>query len=165
MLRRTFLTTSGAVAVGGFGATALLGNAPDILLTVSGDVAGGSPKEYSDADLSALPQVSFTTSTMWTDGDRTFSGPTLLSLLDDVGAGPGPLRLTAVNNYAVTMPRDAIEPDAPIIATRIDGEPFNRRQNGPLWVVFPYDSDIRFQSEEVYAFSIWQLIQIEILSA
>ena len=135
--------------------------AQDILLTLDGNIEGGE-RGFSDADLQALPQVEFETSTIWTEGTQRFSGPSLASLLEAAGAGEGDLTLMAINDYIVEMPRDVVEASAPIIATRIDGEPFSRRDKGPLWLVFPYDSDARFRAESVYAYSVWQLVGITI---
>jgi hypothetical protein len=135
--------------------------AQDILLTIDGNIEGDA-RGFSDADLQALPQVEFETSTIWTEGTQRFSGPTVASLLEAVGAGEGNLTLMAINDYIVEMPRDVVEASAPIIATRIDGEPFSRRDKGPLWLVFPYDSDARFRAESLYAYSVWQLVGITI---
>lgn len=159
MLRRQFLRTTGAVmslcAIGQSGHAA-----GDVLLTI--DVAGdGSDlRQFTDADLLALPQISFTTSTIWTDGALTFSGPSLADVLAAAGLASGDITLTAVNDYSVAMPRAQIETGVPIIANRINGAPFGVRDKGPLWLVFPYDAADRYQSEEVYSYSIWQLTQI-----
>ena len=48
----------------------------------------------------------------------------------------------------------------PIIATRFDGNPFSVRENGPLWLIFPYDRDEEFRRDRIYAVSVWQLVQI-----
>ena len=137
--------------------------AQQTLLRVSGDIAANAPATFSDADLSALPLNEFQTGTIWTDSVQTFAGPTLQALLDAVEAGPGDLELVAANNYKVLLPRDEIEETVPIIANRINGDAFGIRDKGPLWVVFPFDSDPRYQNEEVYAFSIWQLTEIRVL--
>lgn len=161
MLRRTFMTICGGSAINAMVATTSAGQSDDILLTV---INGDTETALTDAALMELPQVSFQTSTIWTASEQTFSGPSLHSVLDLVGAGPGPVRLTAVNDYAITIPRKDIEGSAPIVANRINSAAFNTRQKGPLWLVYPYDSDIRYQTEEIFAFSIWQLTQIEVLS-
>jgi hypothetical protein len=31
------------------------------------------------------------------------------------------------------------------------------REKGPLWVIYPYDSDPAYRTEETYSRSIWQL--------
>jgi hypothetical protein len=137
--------------------------AAEVVLRV--DVAGdGSDiRTLTDADLAVLPQTSFTTTTIWTTEAATFSGPSLAAVLDFLGAEGAALSMVAVNDYKVEMPWALIEQDTPIIANRINGEPFSIRDKGPLWVVFPYDSDPRFQTEEIYSVSIWQLNQIQIV--
>lgn len=159
MIRRDFLTLAGAAA--GLVLVSAPARADETLLTVSGAVEGGT-RGFTDSDLLALPQVSFESTTIWTEGRQRFSGPSLASVLEAAGAGAGDLNLTAVNDYTVLMPRSVVEAGAPIVANRIDGEPFSRRDKGPLWIVFPYDSDERFRSENVYAYSVWQLTHITI---
>ena len=56
---------------------------------------------------------------------------------------------------------DAVE-GGPIIAYYTNGEEMSRRDKGPLWVVYPYDSDIAYQTELVYSRSIWQLDRISV---
>lgn len=136
--------------------------AGDAVLTLTGDVRDGRVV-FDDDALSSLPQVEFASKTLWTDGTRRFSGPSLAALLDSAGAGDGDLRLVALNNYSVDMPRDAVEQEAPIVAHRIDGNAFGIRRNGPFWVLFPYDQEPRFQSDVYYAYSVWQLNRIEVL--
>lgn len=123
-----------------------------------------APVALSDADLAALPQVEFTTTTIWTEGELTFSGPSLSGLLATLGVADADVEMTAINNYKVRVPREAIETDAPIIANRIDGEPFGVRQKGPLWLVYPYDAEERYRSETVFSYSIWQLTSIRVLT-
>lgn len=123
----------------------------------------GAETLFSDETLSGLPQVSFTTKTLWTEGDIEFSGPSLHSVLEAAGMPEGTqgIRLTALNDYSVTMETSLIETQAPIVANRINGAPFSVRDKGPLWIMFPFDLDIRFRSESFYALSIWQLSRIE----
>ncbi|RID92494.1 hypothetical protein D2N39_07570 [Gemmobacter lutimaris] len=68
--------------------------------------------------------------------------------------------LLALNDYAIDVDWSKIDDQAPIIATRINGATFGVRENGPLWVIYPFDSNIRFQDEMIYASSVWQLIAI-----
>ena len=134
MIRRNFLTLAGSAA--GLAFLSAPAWADDILLTLSGNVEGGE-RTFTDADLLALPQVSFETATNWTEGNLTFSGPSLASVLEAAGAGDGDLTLAAINDYVVSMPRAVVEAGAPIVANRIDGAPLSRRDKGPLWIVFP----------------------------
>jgi len=161
MKRRDLLTYS--TSFGLYGVTGFRAHAQSSVLTFSGDVSSDA-LSFSDADLLELPQVSFETSTLWTEGVQEFSGPSLKSVLEATNAGEGNLLMSAVNDYSVEMPQDIITDDFPIIANRIDGEPFSVRDKGPLWIVFPYDSDRSLQQELVYSYSIWQLNRIEVLA-
>ncbi|MDF1710449.1 MAG: oxidoreductase [Paracoccaceae bacterium] len=160
MFKRFFLMVVGALGL--VHMTAGLA-AAEVLLSVDVKGDGSEIRTLTDDELSALPQVSFTTSTIWTTESVTFSGPSLASVLEAVGAQDGALSMVAVNDYKVEMPRSLVEEEVPVVANRINGEPFSIRDKGPLWVVFPYDADARFQTEEIYSFSIWQLTQIQVV--
>lgn len=137
----------------------------NVLLQVApadGSAAESSPVTFDRARLEALPQHEFTTSTIWTVGDHSFSGPSLHDVLVDAELSGTTVYLVAANGYEVRMAWDELEDTVPIIATRIDGEPFSVREKGPLWVVFPYDLDARYRTEAVYALSIWQLTGVRV---
>lgn len=159
MKKRDFIFGAAASAVG-LGCKAQAGL--DLLL-LDGDVNSGTPVGLTDADLLALPQKEFETRTQWTNGLRRFSGPLLVDLLHRYSAGPGELQLTATNAYSVTVSRDLVTAQGPIIANRIDGEPFSLREKGPLWLVYNYDQGPAFRTEVVFAASVWQLRQITVL--
>lgn len=115
------------------------------------------------ADLDAMEQVTFSTTTIWTDGKVEFSGVPLKALLDGIDANGTHVEMVALNDYKVAMPMAEIEDTAPIIATRMDGEPMSVRDKGPYWVVFPYDQDPKYQTETIYSFSIWQLNRLKVV--
>ena len=137
----------------------------DILLTVSGAVTVTNRGDMAVFDLGlleSLPQVEFTTATIWTQGEHRFTGVTLEALLDAVGADGTILNATAINDYSVEIPvSDAVE-GGPIVAYRMDGETMSVRDKGPLWVVYPYDDVREYRSEVIYSRSIWQLDRIDI---
>ena len=123
----------------------------------------GAPAVTSLADLDDLAQTEFTTTTIWTDGDVTFSGVSLLHFLKAHDVTSGRVRLTALNDYSVEMPLAELEQDAPIVATRINDALIGVRDKGPFWLVYPYDSAPRFRTETVFARSIWQLNKVTVL--
>jgi len=136
------------------------------LLRISGQIVSPEGRDFVDLDrseLESLPQVTFETSTIWTDAAINFSGPALDDVLASVGAGQERILLFAENGYNVEFPREHLESAAPIIATRINGDPFSLREKGPLWLVFPYDSDPVYRTQTIYAYSIWQLTSIEVI--
>ncbi len=135
-----------------------------ILLTVYGHIQKtnvGDTAQFDLAMLDALGRIEFETNTIWTDGSVTFTGVPLSALLDTLGVTSGTLKATAVNDYIIEIPVADVEPDAPIIAHHMNGEQMARRDKGPLWIVYPYDRDEKYQTEVTYSRSIWQLDRIE----
>ena len=135
-------------------------DAQDLPLSISN---GQTTIELALSDLDQMPQVTFTTTTIWTEGDVTFSGVPLSHLLEHAVATGVTLRMMALNDYAVDMPIDEIEDLHPIVATRMNGEKMRVRDKGPYWIVYPYDSDPGLQTETTYARSIWQLKSLSVI--
>ena len=138
----------------------------ETILTISGVIAQSGPDGTAQFDmemLQALPQRSFETSTIWTEGEISFVGVSLSVLLEQIGAEGATIRATAINDYAVEIPVDSISALDPIVAYEMDGVAMSRRQKGPLWIVYPYDSDTKYQTEVIYSRSIWQLDRLEVV--
>lgn len=132
----------------------------EIVLTVTGTA---EPAEFTMAELQAMPATSFETTTIWTEGAQSFTGVSLHSFLAELGVEGGTLNAAAINDYVVEIPvADAVE-GGPIIAYARNGEVMSVRNNGPLWIVYPYDSNADYQSEVIYARSIWQLVRIDVV--
>lgn len=138
----------------------------DVLLTVSGAIETTNAYGMAQFDLEMLEALDATvidTSTIWTDGTQSFQGVSLDVLVDRLGLTGDTLRATAINDYAVDIPiSDAVE-GGPIIAYRLNGDTLSVRDKGPLWIVYPYDSDASYRSEVIYSRSIWQLDRIVVL--
>jgi hypothetical protein len=135
------------------------------LLTVSGafDTVEGDALALDRSALMELPITTFETSTIWTEGAHTFTGVSLADLAADLGIESGQFLATAINDYTVEIPfSDAVE-GGPIIAYLMDGKEMSVRDKGPLWVIYPYDSDADYRSEVIYSRSIWQLDRLEIV--
>ena len=124
---------------------------------------GDVVREYDLETLAAMPSVTFRTTTIWTEGDQTFTGVPLSHVLADAGVTGGTLEARAINDYAVRIPvSDAVE-GGPIIAYRRNGQDMSVRDKGPLWIVYPFDSKQEYQSEVIYSRSIWQLDRLAAL--
>ena len=103
------------------------------------------------------------TSTIWTEGLRSFTGTPMAALLQRLGITSGTIQASAINDYTVEIPvADLLEGHA-LLAWHLDGQPMSVRQKGPLWIVYPYDSDNRFQSEIYFSRSIWQLARLTLV--
>lgn len=142
-------------------------NAKDLLPTSTENPvltikANGQTYELDADDLRTLPSKSFTTTTIWTDGPQAFLGIPTDELLKLLGATDGVLRLTAANGYVIDVPIEHYGQTTSIIAYERNGNPMTLRDKGPLWLVYPFDSDPAYKSEIIYANSIWQLERIEV---
>lgn len=132
------------------------------LLIVDGNITGSTPRSFDRDALYDLPRTEFTTSTVWTSGKLQFAGVRLSDLMTEIGATGDTIHVVALNDYAITLPMSDATPDGPIIAYEINGKPMTIRDKGPLWIVYPYDSDERFRTEIIYGRSVWQLVRIEV---
>ncbi|MBO9476733.1 oxidoreductase [Shimia sp. R11_0] len=144
-----------------------LASAEDTLLTVSGEVAAteqGQAWSFTVEDLREMPKTTFETETIWTDGVQVFEGVSLDVLLDHVGAQGETIRATAANDYAITIPSGDAVSGGPIVAYLRNGQEMSLRDKGPLWIVYPFDDNVIYKSEEYYSRSIWQLNRIEVVA-
>ena len=133
-----------------------------VLLSVRIADGDAPAAQYTIDDLRALTQVTFETETIWTSGPQQFTGVPLAVLMERMGVSSGQLVAHAVNDYSVEIPvSDAVE-GGPIVAFERNGAEMSLRNKGPLWVVYPYDSNPAYRTEEVYSRSIWQLDRIVI---
>lgn len=138
----------------------------DVLLTVSGRIDTTNADGTAQFDLDMLEELdatTFETTTIWSEGTHTFQGVSLKVLADRLGISGDTLRATAINDYAVDIPlTDAVD-GGPIVAYKMDGATMSVRDKGPLWIVYPFDSDAAYRSEVIYSRSIWQLDRIVVL--
>ncbi len=135
----------------------------EVLLTLSGEIAvtnGDGVARFDRAMLEAMPAVTVSTSTIWTEGVQEFTGVPLADLLARVGVTEGVLSATAINDYAVEIPVTDAVAGGPIVAYALDGQPMSVRDKGPLWIVYPYDDNADYRTEVIYSRSIWQLDRI-----
>jgi hypothetical protein len=154
-----------ALGGGPLGAEVMTAPKGEVILTVSGTIANvnGAGVMALDADLLAsLPQHSLTTGTIWTEGTATYTGVLLRDLLAAAGATGTTLTLTALNDYAISMPAAEVAADGPLLAYLVDGQPMSVRDKGPIWMIYPYDEVAAYRTEQTYARSIWQLARIEV---
>lgn len=163
---RSFLATALSVLAAVVAPPATAQDEAATLLTV---VTPQAEYALSRADLDAIGCTHVTTRTIWTEGEQDFAGVPLVDLVRAFGAEAGggavSLRAQAINDYTVIIPvTDAVE-GGPIIAHTRNGASMTIRDNGPLWLIYPYDSNPDYRTEVIYARSIWQLERIELVAA
>lgn len=165
MLRSIFhaVAITAVTAVASF-AENLPALAGDVVLTVSGNVEKTNAGKTTVLDLKmleALETTTIETTTIWTEGTQVFQGVSLKALVEELGIKGTMLRASAINDYTVEVPMsDAVEGGA-LVAYRLNGENMSVRDKGPLWIIYPYDSDADYRTEVIYSRSIWQLDRIE----
>lgn len=136
----------------------------DVVLTISGRISETNGDGVARFDLPMLQEMGATrieTATIWTEGSQTFEGVPLIDLVEALGAEGSVIAASALNDYTVEIPLSDIIPGGPILAYAQNGEPLSVRDKGPLWVIYPYDAKAEYQSEVIYARSIWQVKRME----
>ena len=126
--------------------------------------AKGPDALFDDAALCDLPQTAITTTTFWTDWETHFSGPSLYALLAAAGLAEGitAVRLIALSDHMMVMNDAVIDPVAPIVANRMNGAPIAVRDQGPLWVICPFNRRSQCSAKSHFALTIRQLSRIEV---
>jgi len=136
-----------------------------VVLTVGGKIGApnrGTQAVFDMAMLEALPQHSFTTMTPWDEKPVSFRGPRLRDVLAAVRAQGSQIKATALNDYRIVIPVEDAQRFDVVVATRKNGEPMPVRDKGPLFIVYPFDSDPVLKDKRYYERSIWQLKAIDV---
>lgn len=136
-----------------------------VVLLISGGISlknQGDVAAFDMAMLSGLPQHSFSTHTPWYPGVTKFSGPLLRDVLAAVGARGKLLKAVALNDYKTDIPFDDVSRFNVILATLMNDKPMPVREKGPLFIVYPYDSQEELRSELYYNRSAWQLKSLQV---
>ena len=155
----TILRTALVAASLAWGTGAL---AEEVILTVDGKTRGGDVFTFTMADLEAMPATTVVTGTPWHDHRVEFSGVPLAALMDKVGADGETAFIVAINDYAVEVPIADFARFGVILAIRADGAYMPVDDKGPLFVVYPFDSDPELSSEQYFMRAAWQVKAITI---
>jgi len=123
--------------------------------------ASGAETAYDPAALEAMPTYQLTTTTPWRDDAARFDGIMLTDLLAAHGLTEvDEIRVTAENDFAVTIPREAWENLDILVATRVDGAPHTRRARGPIQFIID-DETYATSSLAEERFLVWMATRIE----
>lgn len=152
----------GWVMAASLGVTAAFADVTDLVLRWNGkDGTLIAERTLDIAAVEALPQVEFTTETPWTDGDQTFSGPSLGTLAALGGAPVQDARVTALNDYEMNVPAEDWETLGAILAVRRNGELMPVQDKGPYWVMYPISSDSKLNTQFYHGRMVWQVKYID----
>ncbi|WP_442039982.1 molybdopterin-dependent oxidoreductase [Microvirga sp. 2MCAF35] len=135
------------------------------ILTISGkiDVTNrDGTAQFDRAMLEDLGLVTIETTTPWYEGKVKFEGVLLDKLMKQVGAKGERVSVIALNDYATEIPIADFAKYNVILAIKRDGEYMPVRDKGPLFIVYPYDSNPELKSQTYFARSAWQVAKIEV---
>ena len=110
--------------------------------------------------LEDMDMVSITTSTPWFDNPVTFEGVALKDLMTRVDASGETVVAIALNDYRTSIPLADFYERGAILAIKRDGNYMPVSDKGPLFIVYPYDSDPALHSQKFYGRSVWQLSRL-----
>ena len=134
-----------------------------VVLTVSGKIQNTNDGDTAKLDLKmiqALPGKTIRTSTPWTEGVTEFEGVDAAALVEYVGMTGKTAKVTALNDYSVTMDVSDLSDEGAILAYRLNGKILSIREKGPLWIIFPFDADKRYSTDAFWSKAVWQIRDI-----
>ncbi|AUG54518.1 molybdopterin-dependent oxidoreductase [Thalassospira marina] len=117
----------------------------------------GAQSVFSYDELAKMPVTDVKTTTPWTEGKHVFTGVSFADLFKSTGISSGTVRVSALNDYSVTVPVDRLVETGAILAYQFDGKAMSVRDKGPYWVIFPFDSDPSFQTDQYWSYAVWQV--------
>ncbi|HEX2654884.1 MAG TPA: molybdopterin-dependent oxidoreductase, partial [Xanthobacteraceae bacterium] len=123
------------------------------ILTISGKVNASDAEAglaFRRAELEAMGTVSFETNTPWYKQSVKFEGVPLDKLMQRVGASGQRVVAMALNDYSTEIPIEDFAKYHAILAIKRDGEYMPVKDKGPLFIVYPYDSDPELKSQKFY---------------
>ena len=129
-----------------------------VILEVTGAIANTNADGKARFDRAALEALS--TSTPWTKGVQHFRGFPLPALLKIVGSTGDSIKAIALNDYSAVLPVEDSVAAGAFVAVRANGAAMSVRDRGPLWIVFPYDTDARLTTDAYLNRSVWQIKEL-----
>ena len=135
------------------------------ILAVSGKIAvtnKDGAAVFDRAMLEAIGTTSFVTNTPWYKEPVKFEGVSLDKLMTAVGASGERIVAVGLNDYSAELPMEDTKKYNVILALKRDGEYMPVRDKGPLFIVYPFDSNPDLKNQKFYSRSVWQVARIEI---
>ena len=167
-LRFLAVSLFGAVviaAAAGAGAASLPEPTDKPILTVTGKIGvtnKDGTAQFDRAMLEALGRASFSTSTPWYKEPVMFEGVPLAKLMDAVGATGDRIVSVGLNDYSAEMPMEDARKLGVILALKRDGIYMTVRDKGPIFIIYPFDSNPDLKMQKYYSRSVWQVARIEV---
>ncbi len=135
------------------------------ILTVTGNISVTNQDNTAVFDRSMLESLgtfSIETGTPWYADKVKFEGVLLSKLMQRLGAKGDHIVVTALNDYSSDIPFTDITKYNVILATKQNGQYMSVRDKGPLFIVYPFDSDPELKHQTYYGRSVWQVSKITV---
>lgn len=113
-------------------------------------------------ELEAMGLVSIKTSTPWNEGIVDFEGVPLTLLLEKANAQGATATVIALNDYSVDVPTTDFAEFGAILAVKRNGEYMPVDDQGPFFVIYPFDSNPALQRQPYYGRAVWQVKEISV---
>ena len=132
-------------------------------LVVTGTAAGASvSKSFDRAAMEEIGLVAIDTTTPWNEGVVHFEGVPIAQLLELTGVSGTTVTVTALNDYSVDIPTEDFEKFNVILAMKRNGEYMPVDDQGPFFVIYPFDSDPVLQGQPYHGRAAWQVKEIAV---
>lgn len=135
------------------------------ILTIDGKIGCAGPDGAAKFDRAMLERIGWSaieTATPWYSGAMKFEGVPMVALLKLVGASGTKLTAVALNDYTTEIPISDFTQHKPILALKRNGDYMPVKDKGPLFIVYPYDSDPELKSQKFYSRSAWQVARLTV---
>lgn len=120
------------------------------------------PIVFGRDDLEQLGLVEMRTRTPWNDGVVTFEGVPMALLLEAAGVNGAVATVTALNDYSVDIPTADFSEHGVILAIKRNGEYMPTSDQGPFFVMYPFDSNPALQVQPYHSRAVWQVKEISV---
>lgn len=135
------------------------------ILTIEGKITmfnADHTAQFDRAMLENLGMTSFITSTPWFDGLTKFDGVLMRTLMDAIGAFGDTMIATALDDYVTSAPVSDFHQYDVLLALKRNDKYMPVKDKGPLFLVYPFDSNPVLNSQRYYGRSEWQLTRMRL---
>lgn len=136
-----------------------------VILTITGHITKVNNANSAVFDMPMLEELGmtgFSTTTPWYDGVVHFEGVLMARLLDHVGANGQKVTALALNDYSTAIPLDDFRRYNAVLALKRNGAYMPVKDKGPLFIVYPFDSDPELKHQRYYSRSAWQVARLSV---
>ena len=135
------------------------------ILIVSGKIRSvndGARAVFDRPMIEALGMEAVVTKTPWYKESERFEGVRLTRLMSFVGAFGDRVLVSALNDYSSELPLSDFTQYGTLLALKRNGEYLPVSDKGPLFIIYPFDSNPDLRQDKFYMRSVWQVSEMEV---